>query len=385
MHILEQYALNSGAKIKDAFIYEQFFPITVEKYITFHPVSKPSKTYDYWQEVINMIVLILEKNNIKIIQLGHENEKVYQNVLNTVGMTSVNQTAYIIKNALLHFGTDSFPTHVASHYKKKIVSLYSNNYISCVKPYFGDSKDHILLEPEREGKPNFSFEESPKTINRIKPELIAKNILNLLNIPAAIEIETKYFGSNYNQPKLELVPNVNIDPKQFNSNLLIVRMDLEYNLQILENQLNICPCYITTDKVIDAQLLIRNKNNIKKIFYQITKDNNIDFVNFLEANSIPFELFTLLKDKDLDEVKIKYLDHQIITEIRTDNKERINLSNLNNLYFKSNKRIVSKGKIFNSETYYKKDTEMKSEFEQIVDCEDFWKEAEDFWILKLDK
>jgi len=385
MHILEQYALNSGAKIKNPFVYEQFFPLTVEKYLTFHPTSKPSKTYDYWQEVINIILPILEKNNIKIIQLGQTNEKVYQNILNTTGMTSFNQTAYIIRNGLLHFGADSFPTHVASHYGKKIVALYANNYISCVKPYFGNSENHILLEPERTGKPNFSLEENPKTINKIKPETIAKNILNLLNIPSLINIETKYFGLNYNQPKLELVPNVNINPKQFNSDFLIVRMDLEHNVQILENQLNICPCYITTDKPINTQLILNHKNNIKKIFYKITEENDLDFVNFLELNSIPFELFTFLKGKALDEIKIKYLDQQVIAEIETDNKEKINLFNLDNLYYKSNKRIVSQGKIFNSETCYKENIEMKNEFELLIDNEDFWREAEDFWILKVDK
>jgi ADP-heptose:LPS heptosyltransferase len=81
---------------------------------------------------------------------------------------------------LLHFGADSFPTHIASGYNKKIVALYSNNYVNCVKPFFGNPKDHILLEPKRNSKPTFSFEENPKTINSIKPETIAGNILNLL-------------------------------------------------------------------------------------------------------------------------------------------------------------------------------------------------------------
>jgi ADP-heptose:LPS heptosyltransferase len=127
MHLLEQYSLASGVKIKKPYIYEKFFPVTAEKYITFHPSSKPSKTYDYWQEVINIISPILDSKGIKIIQLGQEKEKVYSGVVSLVGFTNINQTAFILRDCLLHFGADSFPTHIASGYNKKIVALYSNN------------------------------------------------------------------------------------------------------------------------------------------------------------------------------------------------------------------------------------------------------------------
>ena len=150
--------------------------------MTFHPTSKPSKTYDYWQEVINLISPILDQKGIKIIQLGQEKEKVYSGVLSLVGFTNINQTAFVLRDSLLHFGADSFPTHIASGYGKKIVALYSNNYINCVKPFFGDPKNHVLLEPARKNKPTFSFEENPETINTIKPETVANHILNLLEI-----------------------------------------------------------------------------------------------------------------------------------------------------------------------------------------------------------
>ena len=160
MHLLEQYSLASGVKIKKPYIYEKFFPVTADKYITFHPSSKPSKTYDYWQEVINLILPVLDSKGIKIIQLGQEKEKVYNGVLSLVGFTNINQTAFVLRGSMLHVGADSFPTHIASGYNKKIVALYSNNYVNCVRPFFGDPKDHVLLEPKRNNKPTFSFEEN---------------------------------------------------------------------------------------------------------------------------------------------------------------------------------------------------------------------------------
>ena len=76
-------------------------------------------------------------------------------------------------------GADSFGAHVASTYGKKIVALYSNNIVENVKPYWSESKDVLLLEPERENKPNFSSDEKPKTINLIKPELVAESVCKL--------------------------------------------------------------------------------------------------------------------------------------------------------------------------------------------------------------
>lgn len=385
MHILEQYSLASGVKIKKPYIYEKFFPVTADKYITFHPSSKPSKTYDYWQEVINLISPILNEKGIKIIQLGQDKEKVYSGVLSLVGLTNINQTAFILRDSILHFGADSFPTHIASGYGKKIVALYSNNYVNCVKPFFGNSKDHVLLEPKRKTKPNFSFEEFPKTINTIKPESIAEHILKLLEIAHNKSIETLYFGTEYNNMRLEMVPNQIVNPKQFNSNNIVVRMDLEHNENFLNEQLQVCQCFIITDKPISENLIINNKKNIARIFYEIKKENDINFANFLAYNNIPYQLFTYLQDESLKSIKLKYLDQEAITEMPTDLKQKTGIQYTSNTFYKSNKRLISNGKIYLSESSLKNCTEAKQIAEPVIDCPEFWREVENFWIFRVDK
>jgi hypothetical protein len=385
MHILEQYSLASGVKIKKPYIYEKFFPVTADKYITFHPSSKPSKTYDYWQEVINLISPILNEKGIKIIQLGQDKEKVYSGVLSLVGLTNINQTAFILRDSILHFGADSFPTHIASGYGKKIVALYSNNYVNCVKPFFGNSKDHVLLEPKRKTKPNFSFEEFPKTINTIKPESIAEHILKLLEIAHNKSIETLYFGTEYNNMRLEMVPNQIVNPKQFNSNNIVVRMDLEHNENFLNEQLQVCQCFIITDKPISENLIINNKKNIARIFYEIKKENDINFANFLAYNNIPYQLFTYLQDESLKSIKLKYLDQEAITEMPTDLKQKTGIQYTSNTFYKSNKRLISNGKIYLSESSLKNGTEAKQIAEPVIDCPEFWREVENFWIFRVDK
>lgn len=385
MHMLEQYALATGVKIKKPYIYEKFFPISVDKFISFHPASKPSKTYDHWQEVINFLQPYLEKENIKIIQLGQEKEKVYNGVINFVGFTNINQIAFILRHSMLHFGADSFPTHIASSYDKKIVALYSNNYINCVKPVFGDEKNHILLEPKRNTKPSFSFQENPKSINSIKPELIAKHILKLLEIPEQINFETIYFGDDFNNGKLEMVPNQVVDPRQFNCSNIIVRMDLEHNENILNAQLKVCSCFIITDKTIDSTILLQNKAHVGKILFEVKDSNGIEFIKFLTNQNIPYQLFTYLKGEDLKKIKLDYIDQEFIVEMPTDLKSKTNLQYTSNIFYKSNKRLISNNKIYLSESSLKNNIEAKSLIEPIIDCPEFWKELENFWVFKIDK
>ena len=176
MHLLEQYALTCGVKIDKPTIYESFYPINSNKYICFHPTSKyDSKVYDYWQIVLDLILPVLRNHKIDVVQIGGKNEPAFQGCIHAQGQTNLNQAAYIIRNSLLNFGADSFSSHIASGLGKKIVTLYSNNNINNCKPYWTESQDCVLLEPNRVSKkPNYSEKELPKTINEIKPEDVAK-------------------------------------------------------------------------------------------------------------------------------------------------------------------------------------------------------------------
>jgi len=192
VHLLSRYSLSCGVKPGNPFIIDKYYPLPFNKYITFQPFSRQSKSFDFWQEVLDLILPVLNKENIKIVQIGGINEKPFLGCYHTQGGTSIAQAAFLIKHSLFHFGTDSFGVHLASAFKKKIVALYSNNYPSCVGPYWSDSSDVILLEPDRNKnkKPSFALEENPKSINLIKPEKIAESICKLLNLKFKIEYKS---------------------------------------------------------------------------------------------------------------------------------------------------------------------------------------------------
>jgi hypothetical protein len=283
MHILEQYALNCGLKIGKPYIYEKYFPIPFEKYITFNPFGKfNSRKYSYWQEVIDLIFPILQKENIHIVQIGGPKEQGHNNCFHTMGQTDFNHTAFIINNSMLHFGVDSFPIHIASHFDKKIVALYCNMYASQSKPYWSNIDNIKLIQADLNGKkPSYSPEENPKTIDTIKPEQIAIEIINFLNIKEKINVETVFIGERYGQILLECIPSFILQNDIFPNMFLNIRFDYIDKIEEKDyictlNNLNMRRCSIITDKPLIIENLLQLKDNISNIFYDITF-NDIDY------------------------------------------------------------------------------------------------------------
>ena len=74
MHILESYALQNDLKIDKALLYEKFFPLAVDKYITIDTSSMNTSamSYDHWQLVVDIIRPRAEAEGIQIVQLGEK-------------------------------------------------------------------------------------------------------------------------------------------------------------------------------------------------------------------------------------------------------------------------------------------------------------------------
>ena len=177
MHLIESYALSCGAQVGSCFIEEEYIKLPNAKYITFHGYNPKgtSRQYKYWQEIID---LLNRTNNFtyKIIEVGHKHNNDYGSDTSYLGLTSYGQLAYLIKNSSLHFGFDSLPIHIASHYDKKIVAIYAH-YSQNTKPYFSTHDNAILLEPDHSSlKPIFSNKDPFDQINSINPIIIYNSI-----------------------------------------------------------------------------------------------------------------------------------------------------------------------------------------------------------------
>lgn len=354
MHLLETYSLSTGSKIGKPFILKKFFPVKFDKYITIQNSSgMPSKCYDYYQEVINFLTPILTKHGIGIVQIGGKEDVPLQGVENLQGATNINQTAHIISNALLHLGNDSFAVHMASAFNVKSVSLYSITLPQIAGPYFNKDKS-ICLYPDNE-KPSFNPNELPKRINKIKPEEIINSCLKLLfDNSEQSAVKTLHIGTRYKETIIEAVPDNVIHPEFFKNAVLNLRCDYveSIDLNVLYNNLSLRKCCIVTDKPFDLIPSPQIIQNINLVIYDITKNLDINFVKQLEKLGIKYacafnrQVSTI---QDLHDKKTSLIDFCPIEEyaLIPENFDK-EILNKKGLKYKSNRVILSKGKIFSS-------------------------------------
>ena len=382
MRLLDTYATNTGSKIDKPFIYTKFFPLPLEKYITFQAQTPyDSRNYSYWQEVIGLIHAPLLKENIHILQVGIKDEKILNGTINVVGQTTLNQLAYLIENSILHFGADSLSVHLASYFDKPIVSIYSISNPDVAGPHFGDKNKHILLKGyEKIGnkKPSYSQVESPKSIDTIKPEEIAKGILDLLNISHPKLPETIHIGPDFNNRSFEVILDDEIDVNSIPIENPIIRMDYLFNEKVLEKVLLIKKSIIFTDKPIKKDILKKYKSNIIQLIYIIDHDNDLSFVKTLKSNSINYVLLSFLKEEELNKYKVNYMDYNLIINKKHKSKEDTSIKEIDNLHYNSSRILhTSKGQFRSKYDWLNKTGD------KVVDHPDFWKEVDNFYIFKL--
>lgn len=380
MRLLDTYATNTGSVIDEPYIYTKFFPIP-DKYITLQSQTPyDSRNYSYWEEVIEIIKPFLDKENIKILQIGKNGELPIPNTINFLGKTDINQLAYVMQNSLLHFGADSLCVHLASHFDKPIVSIYSISNPNVAGPHFGDKNKHILIKAyENVGtkKPSYSQSENPKSIDTVKPEEIAANILNLLKIYNDLKYKTLITGDKFKQKVLEFVPDRVLNPEFAKDSAIAMRIDLCENIdeQLIFHNL----------KMRKFILLLNNKNKIDIQIFQILKTNILEIVfdctdeepdkdyikNIILSGHIPVMIY---KGDDLDyfnNIKINFIDLNIkFAHLKSNDKnidefKKICNTDTQDICIKSNKIILSKDKMFLSEAHFIENKHSNANFDKL--------------------
>jgi hypothetical protein len=355
MNLIERYALSCGLKIGEPYIYEKYFPLPSDwgKYVTFHPHSKPAKNYDFWQDVLDDVAPVLDAHGYKVVQLGAKDDPKYQKCVNLNGMTSISQSAYVMKRSSLHMSTDTFTAHMAGAFNVPLVSLYSSCYIQNSQPYWGDKKKQSLLEPNRKNgqKPFFAFDENPKTINTIKTEDISNNIFKQLGLKERAGYETVYVGKKYTNGAFfhNIVPS---EPQfAVNRSDVEIRMDLFFNEEFLAKQLQVSKCAIITDRPIDINLLKQFKPNVSILFYDVKNELGKDFCKQVVALGIPVMFISSLPQEQVNGLKMHYYEQGKIDKIPTvpeEDRDGALAGGGANLKYKSNKMYTNRDKSFYS-------------------------------------
>lgn len=391
MHILESYSLNCGSKIDKPFIYKNYFPLPLEKYIVFTNQNKvQSKDYSYWQDVINFIFPVLEKNGIKIIQLGQRDSFYYDRVVNLCGQVSINQAAYIIERSMLFVGPDGFECQVAGAEGIPVVSINSCSYAANTGPYFGNKSKKISFESylsNNNKKPSFNLQENPKTVNTIKPESIARAIFSLLDLKDKVPLNTIFTGAKYSHNTIqESIPN--------NQGLLFnvdhpveIRADYDCDPESLAIQLsNYKKSVLVMDKPLDINMLKHFKPNIAMTVLKIKDNENRSFVSKLIESGMKPVLISELPQEEINKLKINYYDCDNINKIQNVPQNKVDelKKSIDKLYYRSCKITGAKDRLHYSIAAYENGVVMKNhyEYQKVIDCKSFWDNLDFFSIVE---
>lgn len=399
-NLIETYSLSTGLEIKKPFIMEEYYPIPFEKYIVIHAGGGngkfPSKIYDYFQDVINAIKPQLDKNEIKIIQIGGKDEPIIHGAEYLCGKTSFHSTAYILSRALLFIGNDSINAHISSGYDIPRVILYGPTSSYNHGPHFGSKEKERLIESHRDGNPpSFSAQENPKTINYIKPEDVVKAVSELTGIEFENE-ETLFIGKNYHQKILEIIPDMVLDPNSLKDSLITCRMDYLHDEKILAENLNFRKMSVVSSKLIELGLLEKFKQNINNVNFFMTPDNGVDtnYIRRIKKFGITVNLFSeSTEPKIISDLRFRFMDIEKVISVSILKKCDLpkivvdKIDACNDIKVRTSKFLLSKGKIYSGISTQKLGVELKSFIEnsfpmtqQLTKSPEFWRE-QDFYKL----
>ena len=400
--LAQTYSQATGLKIGKPHISKKFFPLSEEKYITIQPFSKnqSAKCYDYWNEVLVLLGPILAQNKVKIYQIGEKDEPALAGVSHLMGQTSIPQAHFIIQNSLLHLGADSFISHSAGAMNVPQVTLFGNTSPIHHGPHWRGNA--ILLESHRNNcSPSFSQEQN-KTINLITPEEVVNAALKLLGATGQVNRKSLCFGSGYNSPALEWVPNFKIDNNLANGSVLVARFDYHAEEAYLFDALQFRKLSIITKSEFNIEILAKLKENVIGITIDIERDSkvSVEFIKALKSIGIKIQFITFESDAEWVSAKrLELFDHAQIHKVTRNTKDNL-LSNVENytndksctdlikndksLWFRSSKFTLSNNKIYLSHFHYINDIPTKSFENNVMNFIDdplFYYDLDHFYIF----
>lgn len=383
MNLTEKIALDCGVKISKPYLDRYFLPLDNDNYIIIDTRNKNQMgQYDYFADVIDLIGDYLKEAGVEIFQFAtDDNQKLKCNKC----YISLNkkQENYLISKAKLLISNENYTLHTASVFGIKSIGLYSLFRPENTRPVW-NKELQIILESDRDGNlPSYgTLKESPKTINFISPYKIAENILNCLNIKNDLNrFDLVYLGKNFNQKIIEIVPDFTSSENFMRDAPINLRLDYIQNLHasVFYYWVNNRKINIITDKDININLLIPNKNNILLITIIMSPNISEHFLKLCKASGIKMKIFCDDKDK-IDEYRFKFLDW----EIHKDFDVNKNINDLENISSKSkfisSKILISKGKQFSCKAHYLLNKHLDKSVEYVTLSNEFQKEIEYFKI-----
>lgn len=188
----DEMAAQCQVEFGDYFIKTEPVEGLPEKYIVFHPGSGKgqweARNYRHWKKVIKNLKKNFSDIDMKIVQVGLEDDPTFEGCVDLRGKTTYNQLATVIQNASCLVGIDSVTMHLAAAFKTNLVAIFGSSYATSTGPVLKHEGHNVILidAPNRMGceKACYKYQcvvdrESP-CVNEIDPKQIVASVLELL-------------------------------------------------------------------------------------------------------------------------------------------------------------------------------------------------------------
>ena len=383
MNIAEKYALGCGLKIAKPFIDLAYLPICEDNIITIDTRCRYNDgTYDYFSDVVSLIAPFLKEKNIEIYQIASD-ENVKLAAKRCFIKINKKQEAYIISKSKLLIANQNYSLYLASALGIPSIGLYSLFESDTIKPIWNQHLQ-INIDSERYGNlPSYGqLNESPKTVNSISPYLVAKKILDALNIKNDLDrFELVHLGKEFNRKVVEIVPNYTTEEKFLQDQFVNPRLDYieSMSTDALKFWIKNRKVNIITDKDINLSLLAPYKQNVKNITIMISDRISENFLKNCKYLGFSIKIYCNQIDK-INEFRFKFLDWDIFEDkastLPDDVKSKINETTK----FTSSKILFSSGKLFSSKASFLRNSPLDKLGEHVILSKEFEEEQDYFKI-----
>lgn len=348
MHLLESYALVSASKIDKPWITTEYYPIPFDKYIVFHNgSSNPARKYDFWHEVMEYIIPVLEREGIKVAQIGGRDDELIEGIADFRGSTK-RQMQHIVEHSMMFLGNDTCSAHFASALGKDIVMLHSCLYPENSRPYWSNESNCVILEaPRGDKKPSFSMAETPKTINGINPEDIANEFFKMLGIEDRVSETTEYTGREFSGASIDIIPDKPFDP-QFAGKNVNFRLDLVHDLTHIAYWAHNCKIQIITKQFIPPQLLAALKGNIIAVSCDTEGEFTVEQVKAMRKSGVGIAFFCRGDEQAIEKARADFFEEHV----HWIEQNRPKFESLDNLFFYSNRMLFDKENAYLTEWHW---------------------------------
>lgn len=403
MKLASRYATACGLRLGDPYAREEFYPLPFDRWITVQTGSgQPAKNYDFFMEVLMLLIPILNKEKIGIVHLGVKEDPPLSRVYDLRAKTTPRQAYYLLGHALLHLGTDSWLAHAAGAFRMPLVELMGSTRASEHGPYWFDLPRTDVLESHRCGNiPTFMAQEPIKTVNLIPPEKAVESICKFLNLPFEDNRKSLYIGPFYNNAIFEIVPNTIPDPSFYPEQPLTLRLDYLFNEQAIARVANHRKIHIITNRPVSIDYLQTFKQNILGFNYEVSEQTSIEYVTQLRKLGIRVVLFTKeTDDKKVANIRFELLSGGLVEKLtdptkeeflngvaqylNVDKKELDFSAEWDKLRYKSNKYLIANGKAYLSKADWLADKPVDTigAVGKVIDSPEFWKDLQYMYVWK---